>query len=482
MDVPTQLALKIAASIAIGLLLGLEREWAHKEVGVRSFTVTTLLGTLSWQLASTLAFAQFGIIALMILLVNTYTLWKERHLQVTTSLALAAANILGIAIGAGDYFLAFAGTIAIAALLSWKTELVTFSGKLTEKEIRGVLLLAFITVVVYPLLPASASDPWHIINPRSIWLTVILVSLIKFLNYVLLRIFGERGLRYSSLLGGIVNSAAMAFFLGVESKREAQAAREAPINMSLAGTAMILRNWSLVLLFTFPFALARSLPTVLVLAPTMFIAGGVAALAAWSMHRQEKKQSKQPPYMQENFAGPVEPRERTVGSAPEAIEQPIAARESAYDRTQKTPEQQKDQADNEAQPGNLPEQHVLTSPLSLRSVLLFALIFFALTVLSGAGRALFGNTGFLIVIVLGALASAASSAVLLGQELAKGVIGAMPSALAMYLATVAGLLENIVIFWIVTHRQTLARRLFLLSLPAIGCGALMILLVTLFHW
>lgn len=36
------LAEKIAASAGIGLLIGLERGWAHKDVGVRSFAIAAL--------------------------------------------------------------------------------------------------------------------------------------------------------------------------------------------------------------------------------------------------------------------------------------------------------------------------------------------------------------------------------------------------------------------------------------------------------
>src|SRR5581483_315877 len=101
MDTSVLLALKVAASTGIGLLIGLEREWAQKEAGVRSFTIAALLGTLSWQVAPILAFAQLSAILVIIILVNVYALRKEQDLQITTSLALAATNVLGIVVGTG---------------------------------------------------------------------------------------------------------------------------------------------------------------------------------------------------------------------------------------------------------------------------------------------------------------------------------------------------------------------------------------------
>src|SRR5581483_10756458 len=138
------LVLKIAASACIGLLIELEREWAHKEVGVRSFAIVALLGTLAWLVSPTVALAQMGVMAMLLVLVNVYALWKDQSLQVTTSLAMVATNILGMIVGRGNFLLAFAAGLLITALLVWKTELITLSGRLTRAEIRGTLLLGLI--------------------------------------------------------------------------------------------------------------------------------------------------------------------------------------------------------------------------------------------------------------------------------------------------------------------------------------------------
>ena len=41
-----EIASKIALALAVGLFVGLEREWAQKEVGVRTFSIVALFGTL----------------------------------------------------------------------------------------------------------------------------------------------------------------------------------------------------------------------------------------------------------------------------------------------------------------------------------------------------------------------------------------------------------------------------------------------------
>jgi uncharacterized membrane protein len=104
MDAPLLLAAKVAASACIGILIGLERARAHKEAGVRSFTLTTLLGTLSWLVSPTLAYVQVGIVLVVLFLLNVDALWNKHLAQITTSLALAVANVLGIVIGIGNFF------------------------------------------------------------------------------------------------------------------------------------------------------------------------------------------------------------------------------------------------------------------------------------------------------------------------------------------------------------------------------------------
>ena len=425
MDASLLLAIKVAASACIGLLIGLERQWAHKEAGVRSFAIATLLGTLTWLVAPTLALAQFAVVLLVILLVNVYSLWKEQSLQITTSLALAAANVLGILVGVGNFFLAFTCAIIIAALLTWKTELVTLSSKLTVTEIRAALLLGFIAAVVYPLLPDHAIDPWNVLNPRSVWLTVVIVSGLSFVNYVLLRLFGERGIRYSMVLGGLVNSAAMAVLLAQEVKDDAGAAAEAPTNILLSDLAMILRNWALVVLFAFPQGLQAALPTVLVLVPMIVAAGAMAFFVILRSRKSKQEDSQQ--------------------SEPQ-----------------------------------VPQKQLLQSPLELRSVFRFGVLFLTLTVVSGLATRLFGAIGFLVVVVVGALASAAASSVLVGQHLASGHVGSIPAAIAMFLATLVGLLLNVVIFWTVTRKSGLSARLLLFTVPIVLVGVVMVALVVAF--
>jgi MgtC family len=41
-----EIAVKVAVALALGLLVGFEREWSTKDIGVRTFAMTALLGLL----------------------------------------------------------------------------------------------------------------------------------------------------------------------------------------------------------------------------------------------------------------------------------------------------------------------------------------------------------------------------------------------------------------------------------------------------
>jgi len=415
MDVPLSLAIKIVASVGIGLLIGLEREWAHKEAGARTFAIAALLGTVSWLVAPSLAFLEVGVVVVIIVFVNLFSLREHQPFEITTSLALAATNVLGILVGLGDYFLAFTSAILVTTLLAWKTELVAFTSNLTLREIRGTLLLAFVTAVIYPLLPEGFVDPWHVVNPRAVWLTIMIVSGLSFVNYVLLRQLGSRGMRYSALLGGLISSAAMSALLGEELKQDPSTATTLTSNFLLSDLSMIIRDTILVVIFSLPFGLHGGF-AVFIVQGTMMITAAATALFVILRYEKQTQQAPQKPPLQ--------------------------------------------------------------SPLSLRAVLAFGALFFSLAVVSGFGQKFFGVAGFLVVVIIGAIASTASSAVLIGGHIP--LIGGGAAAIAIFFAMLIGLIENLVIFYAVTRNRALGVRLTLFSMPIVLMGALALVLVLLF--
>jgi uncharacterized membrane protein (DUF4010 family) len=205
---PFEVAIKIAIALGIGVLVGLERQWSQKDVGVRTFSITALLGCLSVLISLQLAEICLVGVLLLVVFMNGRSLLVDRSLEITTSVALIVIFILGVLAGLGHLFTPIASAILMTMLLAWKTELQRFAGDLKLSEIRGAVLLGLIGFVIYPLLPNRFLDSWHLLNPRQSWLIVIIVAGLGFANYVLLRVFSNRGLYYTAVLGGLVNSTA----------------------------------------------------------------------------------------------------------------------------------------------------------------------------------------------------------------------------------------------------------------------------------
>ncbi len=253
-----EVALKIVLAVGAGLLVGLEREWAQKDVGVRTFAITSLFGTLVAIAAAQLLIAALLAVCLLIAFLNVKDLLKGGSLELTTSAALLVMLVIGALIGEGHYFTAVTATILMTMLLAWKAELARFAGGLQPEEIRSAVLLALITFVVYPLLPNHFVDNWQLLNPSQAWLIVVVIAGLGFVNYVLLRMYGTRGIYYGAFLGGLVNSTATAAELSQVFKRI-----ENPLSLAVAATmltsiAMFVRNFVILAIFA-PVALVTAL-------------------------------------------------------------------------------------------------------------------------------------------------------------------------------------------------------------------------------
>src|SRR6185295_9314305 len=112
--------------------------------------------------------------------------------------------------------------------------------KLTEREIADGLLLAAAAVVVLPILPDHAVDPYGVLNPRVIWTLVVVVMLINAGGYVALRTLGPaRGLALSGFAGGFVSSVATIGVMGARSKAEPALSGAATSGAVLSSVATI---------------------------------------------------------------------------------------------------------------------------------------------------------------------------------------------------------------------------------------------------
>jgi uncharacterized membrane protein (DUF4010 family) len=246
---PAEVAAKIATSLGIGLLVGIEREWSNKDLGARTFALTALLGTIAALFSPGLAVVSVVGVFLIVIFANARSLLVDRSLEATTSAALLLIYVLGAMVGQGHLCTPVAAAILMTMLLAWKVELHRFAGGLQPAEIRSAVLLGLLGLVIYPVLPNRFIDRWDLINPRQAWVTVIAIAGIGFVNYVLLKIYGKRGFYVSGFLGGFVNSSAAAVELARPLGAGGASSGVAIAALLLTIVAMFARNLIILALF-----------------------------------------------------------------------------------------------------------------------------------------------------------------------------------------------------------------------------------------
>jgi uncharacterized membrane protein (DUF4010 family) len=259
---PTEVAARIAVSLGIGLLVGIEREWSNKDLGVRTFALTSLLGTIAALFGPSMVVVSLVGVFLIVIFANTRSLLVDRSLEATTSAALLVIFILGALAGQGHLFTPVASAILMTMLLAWKVELRRFAGGLQPDEIRSAVLLGLLGLVVYPILPDRFVDKWELLNPRQTWITVIVIAGIGFVNYVLLKIYGTRGVYMSAFLGGFVNSSAAAVELARPLGAGGASSGVAVAALLLTIVAMFARNLLILTLFSPSAVLTAAVPII----------------------------------------------------------------------------------------------------------------------------------------------------------------------------------------------------------------------------
>ena len=185
---------------ALGMLLGLEREWSNKSAGIRTFTLTSLVGVAAATIGQTVLLALGGLLVLtqgmllglrgVLTDVREGSPDEESGLALTTSTSLLVAYVVGVLVGSDYVLVGVVIAITSSFLLVLRRELHQFAKQLSHQEVRGAAEFAIIAFVVYPLLPPGEYGPWGAIDPRLIWMLVIAVSGIGFVNYALMQRYG----------------------------------------------------------------------------------------------------------------------------------------------------------------------------------------------------------------------------------------------------------------------------------------------------
>jgi uncharacterized membrane protein (DUF4010 family) len=273
---------RLAVSLALGLIIGMERGWKIREspegfdvAGIRSFGFVGLLGGLSALLTQKLGvdvliITFFGLI-LMVVASYGLSAGKTEEFGITTELSVLITFVLGVLAGIGLVREALAVSVTVAVLLGFKQELHKSLKKLDRRELLATLQLLILAAIALPLLPDRNLDPWEALNPRSIGLLALLIAGISYLGYFAMRLFGTRaGLLATAIIGALVSSTAVTISFARMARKGQSSMAVLGAGISLASGTMAVRilvivgivNQALLALLAVPIALLAIVPLI----------------------------------------------------------------------------------------------------------------------------------------------------------------------------------------------------------------------------
>ncbi|MDP3065717.1 MAG: MgtC/SapB family protein [Methanobacteriaceae archaeon] len=241
--------LKILTALALGALIGIERERKNQETefaGVRTFMLIALFGIISAYISQFYSlFLYLAFTGLIILIGVSYmvTTRKTGSVGLTTEVAAIITFILGgLCFSPEGLQLATILAIITTTILAIKNPLHKFARKISEKELTNTLKFLIIAFVILPLLPNTTIGPLNVFNPYQIWLMVVFISAISYTGYILIKFIGpERGLGLTGVIGGLVSSTAVTTSMAARAKESSFLMKAAVFATVVASSMMFLR-------------------------------------------------------------------------------------------------------------------------------------------------------------------------------------------------------------------------------------------------
>jgi uncharacterized membrane protein (DUF4010 family) len=234
-------------AIAIGLLIGIERERAHADrhvrdpLGSRTFTLLALLGAVAAYVESqpfAIALTAFAAAIILAGYLRAPLGPEGSGVGATTEVAAMVTFTLGY-LARNQVALTVMLAVITLVVLALKPRIHHFAqAGLSSKEVSAALTFLVIAFVVLPLLPNRAVDPWGLFNPFRLWLLFALITGIGFGGYFAVRALGPgRGLAVAGLFGGFVSSTATTLSLAQKNREAPGLAGEVAVGIVLANVA-----------------------------------------------------------------------------------------------------------------------------------------------------------------------------------------------------------------------------------------------------
>ncbi len=279
----------LAAALALGFVVGLERGWSFRErgegtrfAGLRTFMLIALLGGLTVILSNALGelvlIIGFGALALILaaVVLRAGAAAGGDH-GITTVIAALITYSLGMLSGLGLYTIAASAAVVTAVILGLKPVLHSWLQGIERNELAAALKFLVISAVVLPILPDQGYGPWAALNPYQIWWMVVLISGISFIGYFAIKWTAPgRGIMLTALVGGLASSTAITISFSRLGSKSEGLRRMLSAGIVASSTMMLLRMLVVAAAIE-PMLAQKLLPMLAVAAAT----GGVAAWRIW---------------------------------------------------------------------------------------------------------------------------------------------------------------------------------------------------------
>lgn len=285
---PYEHHLSLATALAVGLLIGLEREQSKDERpgsaigGVRTYPIFALVGALASLLEPVSVWlplvALGGVFALVAISYRADVNRGEPDRGATSEISLVATYLLGaLSTSKGviepmaDRYLLVAGLgVAIAFLLSSKPFFHGLAKRVSRGDFYAATKFLIVAVIVVPLLPDRDFGPVEAINARQLGIMVVIISALSFAGYVAMRLWGaHRGLLLGAALGGLVSSTAVTLSMANRAKAEPKLVAVAASAIAVAWAIMLCRVGVLVAVINPPLLTTLALPLAAMVAATV---------------------------------------------------------------------------------------------------------------------------------------------------------------------------------------------------------------------
>lgn len=262
--------LGVLISLAIGLILGLEREYDKLKddvgfAGIRTFPIVTLLGFVMGHLSTMFTpwFLMVGMGSFILFLGIGQNLKSRTETigGITTNLALITTFVLGVMVSQELYRDSVATAVIVVTLLSLKTTFRSIIQNITHEELFAFIKFVIIALLILPFLPNKDYGPNGLLNPFEIGSIVVIVSFLNFIGYFLVKFVGSRkGILLTAVLGGLISSTAVAWNYAARSKENPKLSKEYSAGIVVASAIMFPRLALLAAIFNTSIFLELAIP------------------------------------------------------------------------------------------------------------------------------------------------------------------------------------------------------------------------------